>query len=155
MGDFIFPEIPWRTRGIVFRISDPRGMEKCHFLIPWIPEEWKSPGNWHPWVNWVSNWQEWVLLTKNNLYRKIMENIANKNCSCCHGRWKLLERCSWEGFLFMSKLKWNVVNLRFSLAFDWVLPKLWNQVTSSSLTLEKIKIGCDVGKLRFVTIDSC
>ena len=41
-----FPEP--ETRGIGFSFPDPRGMTNCHSPIPRIPEEWKSPGNWHP-----------------------------------------------------------------------------------------------------------
>ena len=46
-------------RGIVFRFPDPQGMPNCHSPIPRIPEEWNSPGNWHPY-----NWRFYLSVTQ-------------------------------------------------------------------------------------------
>ena len=48
------------TRGIGFSFPDPRGMTNCHSPIPRIPEEYKSPGNWHPYF-WEIRFSNWFL----------------------------------------------------------------------------------------------
>ena len=40
------------TRGIGFSFPDPWGVTDCHSPIPWIPEEWKLPGNCSPRFLW-------------------------------------------------------------------------------------------------------
>ena len=51
----ILPETPPNpkpeTQGISFSVPDPWGMTNCHSpTIPQISEEWKLPGNWHPYM---------------------------------------------------------------------------------------------------------